>query len=65
VGETIAARGLTPLVTLNRAAPPEAAPESRVFVPESRIGARMALAGRESRGGFREAIQELAELCAV
>jgi hypothetical protein len=55
-----------PLLVLNRAG--ERADErwagcAAIALPESRMGAQLALGGREPRGGFGEAIRRLADLC--
>ena len=36
-----------------------------VLVPDSRVGARLALAGREPRGWLGRAVGQLADLCAA
>jgi hypothetical protein len=55
------------IVVLNRAgAPPEAgawAGRAAHALPESRMGAQLALGGREPRGGLGRAIAELADRC--
>jgi len=57
-----------PIVVLNRAgAPPEVGRWSgRVdcALPHSRMGAQLALSGREPRGAFGEAVSDLADRCA-
>jgi hypothetical protein len=65
VAETIAAVAEPPLVVVNRAL--DHGPwlmRADVLVPESRFGARMALAGREPRGWLGKSIAQLADLCA-
>jgi hypothetical protein len=66
VAETIEAAGRAPLVTVNRA--PDHGPwlmNADVLVPDSRLGARIALAGREPRGFLARSIEQLADLCAA
>jgi hypothetical protein len=65
VAETIAAVAQPPLVVVSRAL--DHGPwlmRADVLVPESRLGARMALAGREPRGWLGRSIAQLADLCA-
>lgn len=64
VAETVTAVASPPLVAVSRA--PDHGPwlmRADVLVPDSRVGARLALAGRESRG-FGSAVEQLADLCA-
>ncbi len=65
VAETIAAVAEPPVVAVNRA--PDHGPwllHADVLVPDSRVGARLALAGREARGWLGRAVGQLADLCA-
>jgi hypothetical protein len=65
VAETIAAVGARPVVVVNRAL--DHGPwllRADVLMPESRLGARMALSGREPRGWLGRSIAQLADLCA-
>jgi hypothetical protein len=65
VGETIAAVGEPPLLAVNRAS--DHGPwlvHADVLVPDSRVGARLALAGREPHGWLGKAVKQLADLCA-
>ena len=65
VAETIAAAGESPVVAVNRAS--DHGPwlvNADVLVPDSRVGARLALAGREARGWLGRAVEQLADLCA-
>jgi hypothetical protein len=65
VGETIAAVADAPVIAVNRAA--DHGPwlvHADVLVPDSRVGARLALAGREPRGWLGKAVEQLADLCA-
>lgn len=65
VAETIAAVGEPPLLAVNRAV--DHGPwlvHAEVLVPDSRVGARLALAGREPRGWLGKAVKQLADLCA-
>ncbi|HYH59861.1 MAG TPA: hypothetical protein VD790_11690 [Thermoleophilaceae bacterium] len=64
VAQTIAAVAEPPVVAVNRA--PDHGPwlvHGDVLVPDSRVGARLALAGREPRGWLGRAIGQLADLC--
>lgn len=64
VAETVAAVAERPLIAVSRA--PDHGPwlmRADVLVPDSRVGARLALAGRESRG-LGNAVEQLADLCA-
>lgn len=63
VAETVANAARPPLVAVNRA--PESGPwltRADVLIPDSRVGARMALAGRDPRGWLGDAIAQLADL---
>jgi len=65
VAETIAAVGDAPVVAVNRAS--DHGPwlvHADVLVPDSRVGARLALAGRDARGWLGRAVEQLADLCA-
>jgi hypothetical protein len=62
--------GCEPIVALNRAAAghPDGPPSSwagraALRLPESRMGAQLALGGREARGDLGRAIAELADMC--
>ena len=64
VAETIAAVAEAPLVVVSKA--PDHGPwlvSADVLVPDSRVGARLALAGREPRGWLGKAVEQLADLC--
>jgi hypothetical protein len=64
VGETIAAAAAPPVVAVNRA--PDHGPwlvAADVLVPDTPVGARLALAGREARGWLGRSVQQLADLC--
>ena len=64
VAATIATAAPPPLLAVNRAQDEVSWRErGDVLVPEARMGARLALAGREPRGPLGRAIQELADLC--
>ena len=64
VAETIEALARAPLVVVNRAADQGTwLGEADVLVPESRMGARLALAGREPRGLLGRAVDHVVELC--
>jgi hypothetical protein len=64
---SLARAGRQPLVVLNRVLGTQDDPAGRsdVVLPEARLGARLALAGREPRGAFAAPLAELAELCAA
>ena len=65
VAETIAAVAQPPVIAVNKAA--DHGPwlvHADVLVPDSRVGARLALAGREPRGWLGKAVEQLADLCA-
>lgn len=65
VAETIAAAGESPAIAVNRTS--DHGPwlvHADVLVPDSRVGARLALAGREPRGWLGRAVEQLADLCA-
>jgi hypothetical protein len=51
------------VVTRARASSADWSSQAVITVPESRVGARLALAGRESRGAFGRAVGKLADLC--
>ena len=64
--------GCEPIVALNRTPtgythePPSSwAGRAAVHLPESRMGAQLALGGRETRGELGRAVAELADLCEV
>ena len=64
VAETVGAVAEEPLVAVNRCA--DHGPwlvAADVLVPESRVGARLALAGRDPRGWLGRSVQQLADLC--
>ena len=64
VAETIAAVAEPPLIAVNKAS--DHGPwlvHADVLVPDSRVGARLALAGREPRGWLGRAVEQLADLC--
>ena len=66
VAETIAAVAEPPVVAVNRMS--DHGPwlvHADVLVPDSRVGARLALAGREPRGWLGRAVEQLADLCAL
>ncbi len=64
VAASLARIGPEPLIAVTRVIEPGAwAGRGALLLPESRAGARMALAGREPRGGLGSAIAELADLC--
>jgi hypothetical protein len=67
VRASLARAGREPLVVRNRSMADEDLPAHPfdVVLPEARVGARLALAGREPRGALAEPIAELAELCAT
>ncbi len=58
--QCIARAGAAPIVVLNRA--PHSQP-GLFAIPNSTLGARLALGGREARGELGQAIAELADLC--
>ena len=65
VAQTIVRVAEPPLVAVNRAF--DHGPwlvQADVLVPDSRVGARLALAGREPRGWLGRAVKQLADLCA-
>lgn len=62
VAGSLARVGPEPLVAFNRASPDWAWDAADVAVPESRMGAQLALAGREPRGEMGRAIGELADM---
>lgn len=64
VAETIAAVAEPPVIVVNKAR--DHGPwlvHAHVLVPDSRVGARLALAGREPRGWLGKAVEQLADLC--
>lgn len=65
VAQTIADVADPPILVVNRAA--DHGPwlmHADVLVPDSRVGARLALSGREPRGWLGKSIEQLADLCA-
>jgi hypothetical protein len=65
VAQTIAAVAEPPMIAVNRAS--DHGPwlvRADVLVPDSRVGAQLALAGREPRGWLGKAVEQLADLCA-
>lgn len=65
VGQSLQRVGPAPVTVLNRAGAGGGswADRGAMELPESRMGARFALAGREPRGGFGEAVEELTDRC--
>lgn len=66
VAETIATVAAPPLLAVNRAV--DHGPwlmRADVLVPDSRVGARLALSGREPRGWLGKSIEQLADLCSA
>ena len=66
VAETIVAVAEPPVIAVNKAS--DHGPwlvHADVLVPDSRVGARLALAGREPRGWLGRAVEQLADLCAL
>ena len=66
VAQTIARESAPPIVVVNRAI--DHGPwltQADVLVPDSRVGARHALSGREPRGWLGKSIEHLADLCAA
>ena len=68
--ECLARLGHEPIVVLNRAAtgdidepPPDWDSRAALTLPESRMGAQLALGGREARGELGRAVEKLADLC--
>jgi hypothetical protein len=64
VAETIAAVAEAPVIAVNKAT--DHGPwlvHADVLVPDSRVGARLALSGREPRGWLGKAIEQLADVC--
>lgn len=63
----VARAGPEPIVVVNRAAQanefPAGLPPPPLLLPDSRMGAQLALAGREARGELGRAIALLADLC--
>jgi hypothetical protein len=65
VAQTIAEVAEPPVVAVNRAV--DHGPwllHADVLVPDSRVGARLALSGREPRGWLGRSVEQLADLCA-
>jgi hypothetical protein len=70
--ECLGRLGREPIVVLNRTATGDSDGSSRawqnraaIHLPESRMGAQLALGGRETRGELGRAVAELADLCEV
>ena len=63
VRDSIARIGPEPLVVLNRVRGRPAHDLADLWLPESRMGAQLALAGREPRGELGRAIARLADRC--
>jgi hypothetical protein len=68
--ECLARLGCEPIVALNRTPPgqtddPSWATRADLHLPESRMGAQLALGGRETRGELGRAVAELADLCEI
>ena len=66
VAQTIAREAAPPVVVVNRAI--DHGPwltQADVLIPDSRVGARLALSGREPRGWLGKSIEHLADLCAA
>jgi len=64
--ECLARVGPEPIVVVNRVVDPASAPGAdaeSILLPESRVGARVALAGREPGGEFGRAVARLADRC--
>jgi hypothetical protein len=64
VAETIAAVAEPPVIAVNRSS--DHGPwlvNADILVPDSRVGARLALTGREPRGWLGRAVEQLADLC--
>jgi hypothetical protein len=63
--DCVARVGADSVLALNRARPDDTASAAPrvVTLPESRLGAQLALGGREARGELGRAIAELADLC--
>jgi hypothetical protein len=61
--DCLARVGHEPIVVRNRVREPPAAAEVAHRLPESRMGAQLALGGREPRGDLGRAIAELADRC--
>ena len=65
VAQSLADVAAPPVIAVNRAT--DHGPwllQADVLVPDSRVGARLALAGREPRGWLGRAVGQLADLCA-
>ena len=65
LAESLRRIGPDPIIVLNRAGPdPERwADRGALEIPDSRMGAQLALAGREPRGGLGRAVEELVTRC--
>ncbi len=63
-GDCLERVGPPPLVTVNRSRDDPAHSPEWLLLPESRMGAGLALSGRESRGELGRAVGALADLCA-
>jgi hypothetical protein len=64
--DSLARVGPEPLVVLNRAREPAGyGDRADLVLPESRLGAQLALAGREPRGVLGRALAEVADRCEV
>ena len=62
VGRSLARPGVVPLTVVNRGRRDNRShARGALVVPASRLGAQLALSGREPRGGFGAAIEELAD----
>ena len=55
--------GHEPIIVLNRAGSGDAVPEPALALPESRMGAQLALGGRLARGDLGRAVAALADRC--
>lgn len=64
VAETVSAVADDPLLVVNRCSDHGGwLPAADLIVPESRMAARLALAGRDSRGWLGRSVHELADMC--
>jgi hypothetical protein len=63
VVESLARVGPEPIVALNRADASGWEGDAAVELPDSRMGAQLALGGREARGELGRAVSKLADLC--
>jgi hypothetical protein len=63
VGASLARSGPAPIVVIGRPGEEEPAAPAAVELPESRLGSRIALAGREPPGALGAAVAELADRC--